>query len=620
MSNFFEQHRRIIVLSLLLLSFSLGLLTMVNDSAIVDEIAHIPAGYSYVRYSDYRLNPEHPPLIKDLAGLPLLLLDLEFPLDHPSWTRDVNGQWEVGWHFLYHYGNNADLILLFARLPMLLLATVFGWLIYIFTRKIFGTPTALLALFFYALSPNFLAHSHFVTTDVGIAMFIFLSLATFAQFIKNPTLRNLVWATVALAGAQVAKFSAVLLIPLFFLIFVCLIFTKNKAPDFFKLKFLKKIKNRYWKRLVLFAASYGIMVIGSLLLVWAFYALHTINFPPEKQIELINVSLPDQRIQPVQTILVALSETKFFQPLAQYLLGVAMVFGRVAGGNTTFFLGQVDNQSFKLYFPVSYLLKTPLSFLILLGTVLVISFRKLLKIKVVKYWSRFKKLLSQHPAKVVFLLFVIYYSGISIAGNLNLGIRHLFPVLPLIFILTANVWFGFYEKIKARNLQNLAAILLAVLVFWFGWSSLASFPNYVSYHNELIGGGKNAYRYFTDSNVDWGQDLKRFVSWLKKHPEIKQIKLDYFGGGEPRYYLCKRKYDENGNLIKSSAGYDCSNSVYQEWHSNYGPTKGWIAVSVTFLQNAKFYAERFGEPDYDWLRWREPYAKIGNSIFVYWVR
>src|SRR5689334_12990603 len=96
---------------LLVLMFGLGLTAMAGNSAIVDEVAHIPSGYSYLHYGDYRLNPEHPPLIKDLAGLPLQFMNLKFPDYEPSWTTDINGQWESGWNFIYHIGNDADQII-----------------------------------------------------------------------------------------------------------------------------------------------------------------------------------------------------------------------------------------------------------------------------------------------------------------------------------------------------------------------------------------------------------------------------------------------------------------------------------------------------------------------------
>src|SRR6266566_1451680 len=99
-ADFVQRNHVWVAGGLLALMLGLGLASMVGNSAIVDEIAHIPAGYSYVHFGDYRLNPEHPPLIKDLAGLPLQFMNLKFPTDRKEWTTDVNGQWQAGWDFI----------------------------------------------------------------------------------------------------------------------------------------------------------------------------------------------------------------------------------------------------------------------------------------------------------------------------------------------------------------------------------------------------------------------------------------------------------------------------------------------------------------------------------------
>ncbi len=186
-----------------------------NDSATMDELAHIPSGYSYLTQRDYRLNPEHPPLIKDLAALPLLYLDLNFPTDAKAWKNDINGQWEMGSIFLYQSGNNADQILHFSRFPIMLLALLFGWLLFKWVRGLYGDKVGLLTLFFYSFSPTFLAHSRYVTTDLGAAFGFFIGIAAFVNFLSRQNRRNLLIAGVSFGLAQLLKFSLFLLAPLY---------------------------------------------------------------------------------------------------------------------------------------------------------------------------------------------------------------------------------------------------------------------------------------------------------------------------------------------------------------------------------------------------------------------
>src|SRR3989344_6926434 len=158
-----------------------------NDSATFDEVAHIGAGYTYLAQKDGRLNPEHPPLIKMISAVPLLFLNLNFDVNQPFWTMpNVNDrQWAAGNSLLYESGNNADKILFWSRLPLMILTLLFGWFIFWWTRKNYGFTPALLSLLFFALSPTFLAHSRYVTTDLGAAFAFFLSVIFFIRFLEK---------------------------------------------------------------------------------------------------------------------------------------------------------------------------------------------------------------------------------------------------------------------------------------------------------------------------------------------------------------------------------------------------------------------------------------------------
>ena len=109
----------------------LAMASVWDDSIIVDEIPHIGAGYSYVVKQDLRLNPEHPPLAKIMAGIPLLFLNLkETAFETKFWQKDMNGQWEFGKNLIYNSGNDADRIGHFAKMPMLLILDLAGILIF----------------------------------------------------------------------------------------------------------------------------------------------------------------------------------------------------------------------------------------------------------------------------------------------------------------------------------------------------------------------------------------------------------------------------------------------------------------------------------------------------------
>src|SRR3990167_6980071 len=128
-------------------ALALAIVSSWNDSLIVDEIPHIGAGYSYLKKLDMRINPEHPPLAKDLAALPLLFLNLdEQAFQTPFWLSDINGQWEFGRALIFGGGNDADLIKHLARLPMLLFFVLSALLIFRWTLERYGGTGALISL------------------------------------------------------------------------------------------------------------------------------------------------------------------------------------------------------------------------------------------------------------------------------------------------------------------------------------------------------------------------------------------------------------------------------------------------------------------------------------------
>lgn len=603
---FASEWHLIIAGAMLAAMFGLSLGAMAGDSPIVDEVAHIPSAYSYLHYADYRLNPEHPPLIKDLAGLPLQFMNLKFPVENAAWTTDVNGQWETGWTFIYHMGNDADAIIFWSRLPILLLAIAFGIILYRFCYRRWGKAVALLALFFYAFSPNLIAHSHYVTTDLGASVFMFLALVAFVHYAESSTRVNLFLLALALAFAQLAKFSAVLLFP--FLGFATLILVALHA---------KKSE-----RAAKFKTLTGGLILASLLsviIVWVAYVPHTIAMPQDVQDRLISGSLYDPAAAPIVNTLTTINDAAALKPLAQYVLGVSMVFQRVAGGNITYFNGQVSNQGFHLYFPELFLVKTQVAFIVL-GVICIASGVIVLRLNrerpvrelLMASWRR-------HNMEWALGAFAFFYFAISVSGNLNLGIRHILPIYVPLFVVVAVGTVTLTRKLAGmKQWQVPTAIVLAILLPWYAVSTVLAYPSYTAYFNEFTGGGDGAGRYFSDSNVDWGQDLLRLKSYVDAHPEINHIAVDYFGGAIPQYYFCDRTYDSNGQVIPNGSGYDCTNSVYEEWHSTYGNYSGqYIAVSETYLQNDRYFSALAGVPGYANLRAMEPIAKVGNSIYVY---
>lgn len=619
--------------------FTVSILISYQESTTMDEKAHIPAGYSYVKYQDMRINPEHPPMLKDFAGLAILPLNPSMPKSDPLWESgdwlDLSqfpegpsrtwglAQWAFGDKILHLNGNDANLITFWARFPFILVSLLLGYFIYRWTRELAGTLAALFAALLYFFDPNIIAHSHYVTTDIGIAAFIFFSFYFFVRFLKDPSKKNIIWSGVFLGLAQLAKFSAVLLFPIFgmFAVLYGFALAVEAVPG----AWMTRFKNAF-----VYGLKYMVSVAICFVAIWILYFFNTVQMPAEVIAETARAQFPNTRAvgRIAETAVVAMSQYEFMKPLAEYFLGLFMVFARVAGGNTFYFLGEVSKSASQLYFPVVFVLKETIPMLFLLvATTLYTLYRigrgLVKRADGVSLVSIVLTSFRERIAQYMMVFFILFYSYVSITGNLNIGYRHLFPILPFIYVLVAKVVFDILKRESDRpTTHRVLRILIACATFSIIAIPVLSYPSYLSYFNAIGGGHQNGYQYVTDSNYDWGQDLKRLRGFVDNYNEcvekrfetpfcepfrgmqtpkdapIDTIRTDYFGGSNPAWHLGSRN---------------------KNWHSQLPPEAGWYGLSIGFLQENWHKTLRPDELSYDWLKDRAPDFRVGDSIFVYYI-
>ncbi|MEI7890738.1 MAG: glycosyltransferase family 39 protein [bacterium] len=610
MEKFLKKKYKIIVTVIMTIFFVVSLLNAKNDSATFDEIAHIPAGYSYVQMQDMRLNPEHPPLLKDLIGIPLAFLNLKFDTTATFWTGEGfariwdDGQWAAGKHLLYEAGNNPDQIIFWARVPIIILSVVLGLFLFMWGKQIAGTLGGLFVLVLYAFDPNILGHNHYVTTDIGIATFLTFMFYYFIRFIKNPTWKNVVVGGIFLGLVGLVKFSSLMAFPILGLVLIVYPLVKKISHDD------KEIKEKFLRTKLFFSyLGKGIVAFAiSMVVIWILYFVNTYNMPREIIARQINFSFPLDDPNPLSMItnksLAVINSTTLTKPLAEYFLGVTMVFKRVAGGNGAYFLENVSSKASKIYFPLVFTIKETMPFLTLIVFSLTYTliqifstFKRSLREKTVG--KNFKRFLQTGVTEYALFSFIVLYGYLSITGNLNIGLRHLFPIMPLAYLLVTKKVFDFMQG-KHLATKHQLQIIISILIIWIMLIPVFSYPGYVSYFNETVGGSKNGYKYVTDSNVDWGQDLIRLKKFLNENPQIEKINVDYFGGGNPAYYLG----DKYASL----------------WDSKRPIEKGWYAISVNSLQVSIYdKVNKTADTNYAWTKAYTPATMIGNSIMIYYV-
>jgi hypothetical protein len=583
----------IIALSLLVVMFLVSISSMSQSSLTFDELAHIPAGYSYLKYQDYRINPEHPPLIKNITAIPLLFLDLDFPSDHSLWTQEKEApawwvQFDLGREFIYHSGNNPREIIFWSRFAMIILLLTIGCFLFFWAQQIGGNIVAIGTLTLFSFSPTFLAHGQLVNTDIGAVLGTLISIFFWLKFLKMPNWQNIVLAGISFGIAMLLKFSLILLIPFFVII------TIIYAISF------KNIERKILTSITLYVGkAFLAALIGIIFIVWPVYQIHVLNYPLEHQLRDTMADISNHPVPIMKDINFWMIQQQPLRGLAQYLRGLLMASQRTMWGNNAVFMGEISTDSWLYYFPALYLFKIPLAFHILFLMVLGGIFWKIkkpIKEKSFCFWIKNNFIIT------AFLIWVSLYWTAALVGNLNIGIRHLLPIFPFVYILV--IW-GLVRLISSANspaFKKYIVISASVLFVWYIGSSLSTFPHYIPYYNELAGGTNKGYKIAVDSNYDWGQDFYRLLNFIEEK-EINEIHLDYFGGEDPQYWLKEKYIELNPKEIKE-------------------PPKGWVAVSLNQLMGGIAEpAPNFNQETgyYQWLENYQPVARAGKSMFVYYI-
>jgi hypothetical protein len=543
--------------------------TYTRQSATWDEPGHLLAGYAALTRGDYRVDIEHPPLLRAWLALPLLTMRVnDGALDQIEHTNPetlaFQGPFDLGHRFLY-LDNDADRLLYRARFMTVLLGAGLGCLVFCWAYEWLGPRGAILAILLYVTEPNIAAHSALATSDLGVSCFIFATVYFLWRSARSLNALNLSLLAVSFVFALLSKFSALVLLPI---AVVLLVFVVARG----------RLTVRAAGAVVLLLLAAGF--VGS----WTGYGFQFAQArTPGWSFALHNNSAALNSV-PMTAALVGWLDANHVLPSALvqgFLHGQGLATGRPA-----FLMGDYSLTGWWYYFPAAFLLKTSLTLLVLLALHLVL-----------RTW----RAAGNRVSILAFVVLpIVIYMSIAMASALNIGLRHILPVYPFVILIAAQTADALVSKAGKRALVVAAAIAVAAVVE-FG----TTYPHPLAFFNALAGGPHNGFRYLADSNVDWGQDLKPLKRWMEQN-RVDRMGLAYFGTADPAYYGMNVRYLW-GTTVPGVKPEDM------------GPPSlpGYVAVSVTLLDGVPFQegARDFYRP----LRDSEPVADIGGSIRVYRV-
>lgn len=546
----------ILAAALLVVFFLQTFLASLQKSPTSDEPVHIGAGLSYVSTGVFVANLEHPPLLKEMAGLALLADGVRYPDSWMARQLLAGGsprmlERPIGNSIILK--NGADRVLFWARLPLALVGTMLGALIFLWGRQLAGDWAALGAVFLYALDPTIIAHASLVTTDVGYAAFGLLFFYALYNFQLCPTIPRLLLCGLALGAALCSKFSAVFLLP----IAVILLRAAVKWPPETDSKQsphpwldLRDKKNSGYRAVLIYA--------------FAFLAMCAIA-----------------------TVVIDIC---YLSPkgVALYVHGLFLVDANHDPSFIAFLAGHLAHR-FVSYFAVAYLLKEPIAAIALAALGAAIVGRN-------KTIPTLTKLYLFVAPAIIFLSYV--------ANADDIGVRYIIPVLPFAYLFGG---IALASLAKSGAAQKFAA---AVLCAWMVVAAIGIYPDHLSYFNEsacllkdpkLIGfdgGTRCGPQWLDDSNVDWGGGLKQLNTWLTKNAPNQSTHFVYFGNFPPQVYGVR---SQELNLV----------DIYSR------PAPGLYIVSSHVIGVLPVIGEHDGSDAGAWLRTTQPTAIVGHALYVY---
>ena len=553
---------------LLLLVISLQLFFSTRrESQTWDEANHIFTGYRTWTHGDFGLNPEHPPLVKLVATTPLLWSQPKTPpLEERFFKEDA---FLRGKEFLYQ--NDADSILSQTRTAAATLTLLTALVLFFAAREMFGRGAAFVSLTLLAFDPNLLAHGALVTTDVGLACFMFLSVYLFYRFVKSPSRMRLITAGAAVGLALAVKHTGILVVPILFLLAVCEIIAHRFGTQ-------HRDAGRHALRIL---GSVVLITLIGWVVLWSFYGFRYDARPSGLQLnpplaEYVK-GLKPYEAWPVTTM------ARFHLLPESYLYGLADV-RLTANYYTSYLLGKVYAHGVWFYFPVAFLIKSTVGVLVLCLLTLGVFAARYLK-----------------PGREIVFLLVppIFYLIVALTVGMNIGVRHIIVVYAFLYVLIGAAAWTLIQM--SRAWASMVALCLVV----HAGSSLMTFPNYIPYSNELWGGPSQTHKYLTDSNSDWGQQLKSVKQYLDNRG-VRDCWFVYFaeGAAAPDYYGIPCKPLPTITTLWLNLPLEVPNSVT-------GP----VLISASNLSSVEFGP---GPLDpYGQFKSLKPTAVIDHGVFVF---
>jgi len=423
----------------------------------------------------------------------------------------------VARHLIWQSGVSVERLFFLARLPIIGLGMVVGAVLFTWAGALHGRKAQFLVACLFPFAPNLLAHTSLATTDfAATAIYLFVFYALW-RYRQRPTQTGYIVLGLLIGFALTTKMTSLIIWPLLLIILYVTTPVKN------------------WSPMLLWLGWFPIAGI----VVWGLYLF---TFGP--------VYIPQ-------------IDFTLSLPAPAYWHSLFGVSNHIEGGHRAYFLGVISDQGWFSYFTIALLIKTPVVFL--LGTTCAIF-------QTIQNKAWWKTIYLWLPVLALYLA--------ATFSRLNIGYRHILPIIPFLLLWTAIILATFWQN---QQKPLVGRVLMISILLYVGFNSYIH-PHHLSYFNPLAGGPTAGHRFLGDSNLDWGQDWQR-VSHHIADQQLEPTHIAPFGFIDPSYYGL------DGRRLVLDTGFA------NEDFSPANPAPG------TYFISTNAYQGMLAQPDlFDWFR------------------
>jgi hypothetical protein len=421
--------------------FAAAVSAAARKSGTFDEYVHVTAGYAYWKLNDYRLNPEAGNWPQRLEALPAVLSGASFPpVDQPAWA--ASDMWTLSDQMFFQY-NDAESLLRPARMVVTVVASLLGLLVFLWARKLFGVAGAYVSLLLFVFDPAMLAHGGLATSDLVAAAFFTAATWALWTVLHRVTPGTILVGGVTLSGVFLSKLSApAVAVTAIGMLAVRLWVGRPLEIRLGRSEHTIRSRGRQAAVLTAVALAHMVMVVA---VIWASYgfrysAMGSHSTPADQFIDPWSDVLEEQSV--VSQVVSWGRSTRILPEAYLYAIASVSAYSR---HRVAFMNGRVTTEGgWRSFFPYAALVKTTIPELL----VLLIGLGTLA-------WDALSKRPGSGAAAnglyelVPIGLLIVVYGAFAVWSPLNIGHRHLLPIIPAAIVLA-----GASGRILQRRVEH----------------------------------------------------------------------------------------------------------------------------------------------------------------------